>query len=300
MYVHSLRGAYRTIFRVRTQEGQRPTLPEGQVYEAGEGSSLTIPAEPDSGPDEADIERLIQLGERYQRIVAFTGAGISTESGIPDYRGPGGVWETRKPPTIGDFLDNPETRRAYWQRRLHDYPTLAGRTPNSGHQALVELERRGRLAAIITQNIDGLHQKAGNRPDRVIELHGTAHEIRCVANDHRWSAAEIQTRLQAGEEEPMCATCGGLLRSATILFGEPLPPDAWARSVALAQSCDLMLVVGSSLVVQPAARLPELAMRRGAAVAIINRTETALDSWADLRIAADAGPVLSAFVAGLN
>lgn len=256
-------------------------------------------ADPDPPLDGQALEELIRLGRGSSRIVAFTGAGISTESGIPDYRGPGGVWESRKPPSIGDFLDNPETRRAYWQRRLHDYPTLVGRVPNSGHQALVQLERLGRLTGIITQNIDGLHQKAGSAPDRVIELHGTAHQIRCVANDHRWSAEEIQTRLQAGEMEPRCTVCGGVLRSATILFGEALPAEAWERAVTAAKSCDFMLVVGSSLVVQPAARLPELAMRHGAVVAIINRTETALDSWADLRITDNAGPVLSAFVAGL-
>ena len=144
--------------------------------------------------------------------MAFTGAGISTDSGIPDYRGPGGVWEQRRPPTIGDFLENPETRREYWARRRTDYPTLAAREPNPAHLALAELERAGRLTAVITQNIDGLHQRAGNDPDRVIELHGTAHRIRCVACGRIWEADAIQRRLEAGEVEPAvrfaAAFCG--------------------------------------------------------------------------------------------
>ena len=218
------------------------------------------------------LESLFSLAVGRKRIVAFTGAGISTESGIPDYRGPGGVWEQRKPPTIGDYLENSETRRTYWRRRLHDYPTLAAREPNAGHKALAALEHAGMLRAVITQNIDGLHQKAGNDPARVIELHGTAHKIRCVANSHVFEAQTIQTALETGEVDPLCSICGSVLRSATILFGESLPQDAWSQSVKAAVSSDLMLVVGSSLVVNPAARLPVLAKQNGAAVAIVNRT----------------------------
>jgi NAD-dependent deacetylase len=245
------------------------------------------------------LSALIRLGRARSRIVAFTGAGISTDSGIPDYRGPGGVWEQRKPPTIGDFLENPETRRAYWERRRSDYPVLASRTPNSGHEALARLERAGRLQSVITQNIDGLHQKAGNTPDRVIELHGTAHQIRCISCGRFYAAGDIQARLEAGEIEPACEFCGGILRSATVLFGEALPKEALDRAVAAASNCDLMLVVGSSLVVNPAARLPVLAKRNRAILAIVNRTPTPLDAVADVHLLGDAAPILEAFVAGL-
>jgi len=242
---------------------------------------------------------LIDLGSIRTRIVAFTGAGISTDSGIPDYRGPGGVWEQRSPPTIGDFLENAETRRAYWRRRRHDYPTLSAREPNGAHLALASLERAGRLTAVITQNIDGLHQRAGNDHERVIELHGTAHRIRCVSCGSFWDAAAIHRRLDAGEEEPRCERCGGILRSATVLFGEPLAKDVLQRAIEAARSCDLMLVIGSSLVVNPAAQLPVVAKRNGAALAIINRTPTPLDAFADVHVLGEATPVIEAFADAL-
>jgi len=171
------------------------------------------------------IELAVSLIRGASSIVAMTGAGISTESGIPDYRGPGGVWETQRPPTIGDYLENEENRKAFWRKRLTDYPVLAAREPNAGHRALVELERRGTLLAVITQNIDGLHQKAGTSPERVIELHGSAHRIRCVDCGRTWDSDQIQQRLEDGEEDPRCDVCGGILRSGTVLFGEPLPKD---------------------------------------------------------------------------
>lgn len=246
------------------------------------------------GEDEA-VAALVQLASGRRRFVAFTGAGISTESGIPDYRGPGGVWEQRKPPTIGDYLHNEETRRHYWERRRLDYPTLSSREPNQGHLALARLEANGVLTAIVTQNIDGLHQKAGNADDRVIELHGTAHRIRCMSCERVFEAEVIQGRLLAGESDPACANCGGVLRSATVLFGESLPRTALDRAIDAVQTCDFMLVVGSSLVVNPAAKLPALAKHRGAAIAIINRTTTALDALADVHILGEAGPTLHGF-----
>lgn len=251
-------------------------------------------------PGMSPTGHLVAITKAAGRIVAFTGAGISTESGIPDYRGPGGVWETRRPPTIGDFLDDPDARRGYWARRRIDYPILAAREPNAGHLALVELERRGQLLGVITQNIDGLHQKAGNDPERVVELHGTSHLIRCMTCDRTFPAMKIQRRLEAGEAEPACEVCGGILRSATILFGDPLPTGALETGIALANACDLMLVVGSSLIVNPAARLPRIAKDGGAILAIVNRTETPLDSLADLLIRADAGPTLTALMHDLN
>lgn len=253
----------------------------------------------DPTPDMRAVNALVRLLRTRSSIVAFTGAGISTDSGIPDYRGPGGVWEQRKPPTIGDFLDNPETRRAYWQRRRHDYPILASRQPNAGHLALARLERGGRLQHVITQNVDGLHQKAGNAAGRVIELHGTAHRIRCVGCDGKFSAATIHARLDAGEMEPACERCGGILRSATVLFGEPLPRAALNDAIIAAGNCDVMLVVGSSLVVQPAAQLPLLAKRKRAMLVVINRTLTPLDALADIHVLGEAAPVLEAIASGL-
>lgn len=234
------------------------------------------------------------LIEPGRRIVVMTGAGISTESGIPDYRGPGGVWERNAPPTIGDFVENVETRRTYWARRREGYPRMAEAEPNAGHRALVALEESGRLAAIVTQNIDGLHQKAGSDPARVIELHGTTHRVRCLACGAEWPAAAIHCRVLAGAEPPDCDRCGGPLRAATILFGESLPEEALRRAVVAAAAADVLLVVGTSLVVNPAARLPLLAKRGGAKLAIVNRTKTPLDGVADLVLRSEAGAVLEA------
>jgi NAD-dependent deacetylase len=245
------------------------------------------------------LDALIGLVASSKAIVAFTGAGISTESGIPDYRGPGGVWERRAPPTIGDFRENPETRREYWESRRTRYPELAASQPNAGHLALAALERAGRLTHVITQNIDGLHQKAGTSPERIVELHGTAHRIRCLDCGSVWPAPVVHARLNAGESVPACEICGGLLRAATILFGEPLPREALDRGIAVARACDLMLVIGSSLIVHPAAQLPVLAKRHGARLAIVNRTPTPLDALADVHIVGDAGPTLAAVQAAL-
>jgi NAD-dependent deacetylase len=177
---------------------------------------------------------------------------------------------------------------------------LAARQPNNGHLALVDLEERGVLLAVITQNIDGLHQKAGNTPERVIELHGNAHVLRCVDCGHVWPAEAIQERLRAGEEDPRCQMCGGILRSGTVLFGDPLPKQVLDKAVAVTNACDVMLVVGSSLVVNPAAKLPTIARSRGASLIMLNRTETALDHLADVHILGEAGPNLSELISRLD
>ncbi|MBA3413766.1 MAG: NAD-dependent deacetylase [Chloroflexia bacterium] len=242
---------------------------------------------------ESDLDLLAGLLADAARIVAFTGAGISTESGIPDYRGPGGVWSTGKPPTLGDFLANETTRLEYWQRRRTGYRKMAATEPNAAHLALVDLERSGRLLGTITQNIDGLHQKAGADPNRVVELHGTSHVVRCLSCGTVWPALEIQERLERTPGEPRCEVCGGVLRAATVLFGEPMPVEPLRRAIALAQEADLMLVVGSSLVVQPAARLPAIAKQAGARLAMVNREPTPLDPLADLVVAGDAGRTLA-------
>lgn len=248
----------------------------------------SIPAEPSAD----EISALADLIREANRIVVLTGAGISTESGIPDYRGPNGVWSTGKPPTIGDFMENEESRRTYWQRRLESYPDLLAAQPNPAHRALVDLERSGKLAGIVTQNIDGLHQRAGSQPGLVIELHGSAHIIRCTNCGTAFAGEEVQQWLMDGNVFPSCPVCGGILRTATVLFGEPLPREALDRSIELTRDADLLLVVGSSLVVNPAAKLPLIAKRNGAPVAIVNRTETRQDPLADLRLQGSAGFVL--------
>lgn len=259
-----------------------------------------LPAAGTAAADDSAIARLVELIDQAQRVVALTGAGISTESGIPDYRGPGGVWERNAPPTLGDFRDNPETRRRYWARRREGYPRMAAAEPNAGHRALAGLERSGTLTAVVTQNIDGLHQKAGNDPERVIELHGTTHLVRCLNCGRESSAADVQSRVPAGGEAPVCDRCGGPLRAATILFGESLPEAALRRAVEAAGACDLMLVVGTSLVVNPAAQLPLLAKRAGARLAIVNREATPLDPLADVVVSAGAGAVLGAVMEELT
>lgn len=242
------------------------------------------------------IDELVELARNAERIVALTGAGISTESGIPDYRGPNGLWATQKPPTLGDYETNTENRRKFWQFRRESYPTMLAREPNQGHLALADLERRGKLIGVITQNIDGLHQKAGNDPGRVVELHGTTHDIRCMSCGRRYAGVDLQRRLEAGEDDPRCPVCGGVLRSGTILFGEPLPKRALEQAVLLSQAADFMLVIGTSLVVNPAAQLPAIAIRSGSQIAVINREPTPLDEQADVVVRGDAGPVLSELV----
>lgn len=243
---------------------------------------------------QATIDRMAELVRNSRRMVAFTGAGISTESGIPDYRGPNGVWQTGNIPHIDTVRTDEEARRTFWQRRKETYPVMQARVPNEGHLALARLEQEGKLLAVITQNIDGLHQKAGNSPDRVIELHGSSHRIHCDHCGAEYDGEDIQQRLDAGEDDPRCDVCGGSLRTSTVLFGESLSPAALKLAQRVTLAADLVLVVGSSLVVNPAARLPSIAKERGAGLIIINRTETPLDSVADLRVDMDAGPTLGA------
>lgn len=229
-------------------------------------------------------------------VVAFTGAGISTESGIPDYRGPNGLWKRVRPTTFREFLNDPEVRAAYWRRRRERYPQMVQVEPNAGHLALVRLQEAGLLSTIITQNIDGLHQRAGADPESVIELHGTVHEIRCLECDRRFPAAEFP--LPEGDEEPVCPVCGGIVKEATISFGESLVADDLRRALEIARDCELMLVVGSSLQVNPAAKVPLIAAQQGAVLAIINREPTPLDPLADFVVQASAGAALS-YVADL-
>jgi NAD-dependent protein deacetylase/lipoamidase len=231
-----------------------------------------------------------------KRIVVLSGAGVSTESGIPDFRGPNGLW-TRDPSaermsTFADYRDDPEVRRRSWRSRLaHPAWTAA---PNAAHHALVSLERSGRLVALATQNIDGLHQRAGSTS--VLELHGTMHETVCLTCADRRPMREALDRVAAGEEDPPCEVCGGILKSATISFGQPLDTDVLTAARDAVLSCDLMLAVGSSLSVQPAAGLVGLAAQAGATVLICNASQTPYDGLATVVLRGPLGEVLPALV----
>ena len=226
-------------------------------------------------PSFGEAQRLLAAS---RRAVAFTGAGVSTASGVPDFRSPGGIWSRYRPVTIQEFVASEEARRAYWRYKKETYGDFAAARPNAAHHALARLERDGRLLGVITQNIDGLHQEAGSRA--VVELHGTNRRVACLECGHDYAAALIQDRLVAGCEVPRCDACGGILKSATVSFGQPLLPEVWAEASRLATACDVLLVLGSSLVVHPAAALPEAAASSGAAVVIVNREATPLDRLA--------------------
>jgi NAD-dependent deacetylase len=218
-----------------------------------------------------------------QRIVALTGAGISTDSGIPDFRGPQGVW-TRNPKAeklsdIRYYMSDPEVRRLSWQSRL-DNPAWSAQ-PNAGHRALVELERRGKLHALITQNIDELHQRAGNSPEKVIEVHGTMRQVVCMSCGERAPMEKALARVRAGEADPPCRSCGGILKSATISFGQQLVPEVIDRAMQAAGEADVLLAVGTSLQVYPIAGAVPLAKRAGARVVIVNAEPTPMDDLAD-------------------
>jgi NAD-dependent deacetylase len=246
---------------------------------------------------DGEVRRLAELISAARRIVAFTGAGISTESGIPDFRSPGGIWDRHAPIQFQAFLASADARRETWRRGLETYPVVAAAAPNAAHLALVELERRGQLTAVVTQNIDGLHQRAGHDPERVIELHGNAHGVRCLTCDEHAPRQIVQDRVLNGEAEPPCRTCGGILKPTTISFGEPMPRRQVARAEAAMRACDLALVVGSTLIVYPAAGLPEIAVRSGARLAIVNLTPTPLDDRATLVVRGKAGHILAPAVA---
>lgn len=218
-----------------------------------------------------------------QRIVVLTGAGISTDSGIPDFRGPQGLWtkdpQAEKMATLQHYVADPEVRKRSWRDRLASPAWTA--KPNAGHLALVALERRGTLDTLITQNIDGLHQMAGSSPDRVIEIHGTMREVTCLACGQRAAMERALARVRAGEEDPPCRTCGGILKSATISFGQGLVQDDLLRAQQAAERCDLMLTVGTKLSVYPVAGVVPTAKEAGARVVILNAEPTDMDRLAD-------------------
>jgi NAD-dependent deacetylase len=243
----------------------------------------------------AEVARWIDAA---QRVVVLTGAGISTDSGIPDFRGPNGVW-TRNPgaerrATLQNYMSDPQVRREAWQTRL-GHPGLSAR-PNAGHQALVELERRGKLDTLVTQNIDGLHQAAGSDPASVVEVHGTIHTVVCMSCGERAPMERALERVRGGEDDPPCRTCGGILKSATISFGQNLVPDDLQRAMEAARRSDLLLAVGSTLAVYPVAEMVPLARMAGAQIVIVNAEETAMDDLADAVIRGSIGEVLPQLV----
>jgi len=234
-----------------------------------------------------------------RQIVALTGAGISTDSGIPDFRGPQGVW-TRNPgaertATIQIYLADPEVRQRVWRSRLES-PAWDAR-PNAGHLALVDLERQGRLLALVTQNIDELHQIAGNAPEKIVELHGTMRSVKCLSCGERGPMAPVLDRVRAGEDDPACTTCGGILKAATISFGQSLVEADLERARLAAVSCDLLLAVGSTLTVSPANALVPLAHAVSARVVIVNAQPTPYDGLADAVLRGAISEVLPALVA---
>ncbi|MCM5571217.1 Sir2 family NAD-dependent protein deacetylase [Burkholderiaceae bacterium FT117] len=248
----------------------------------------------------SSVERVRQWIDAAERVVALTGAGISTDSGIPDFRGPQGVW-TRNPAaeklsTIQNYLADAEVRKAAWRSRL-DNPAWTAQ-PNRGHRALVELERRGKLHALVTQNIDELHQRAGNSPERVIEVHGTIRRTMCWRCGERRPMEETLARLRAGEEDPACLACGGILKSDTISFGQQLVPEVIDRAMRAAAEADLLLAIGSTLQVYPVAGAVPLAKQAGAKVVIVNAEPTAMDELADELLTGAIGELLPAVCVG--
>ena len=239
-----------------------------------------------------EIERLRSLLETSRRMVAFTGAGISTESGIPDFRSPGGIWSRMQPIYFQDFLASEEMRRESWRRKIASDGTFAQARPNRGHRAIAELHRRGICSSVITQNVDGLHQASGVPGDRVIELHGNATYAACLDCEQRFPLDPILSAFKETETLPVCDGCGGIVKTATISFGQSMPLEPMRRSEEETLGCDLFLVTGSSLVVYPAAGFPALAKRAGARLVILNREPTDLDRIADLVIHAGIGPTL--------
>ncbi len=228
--------------------------------------------------------------------VVFTGAGISTESGIPDFRSPGGLWSRYRPIEFRDFLRSEEMRREYWRRKFMFDDTMRAAIPNSGHLAVARLVARKKASCVITQNIDGLHQASGVPEEAVIELHGNTTYAACLDCGLRYELSQIREAFEKYGRLPLCGQCNGLVKTATISFGQAMPQTEMKRAREASLSCDLFLAVGSSLVVYPAAGFPELAKRSGARLVIINRDPTPLDSIADLVLHTDIGPALSGAV----
>ena len=241
------------------------------------------------------VEHLGDMIAAASTIVPFTGAGISTECGIPDFRSPGGLWTRNRPIPFDEFVASQDARDETWRRRFAMEPTFAAATPGRGHRALASLYRAGKIPAVITQNIDNLHQRSGFAPDHVIELHGNTTYARCIGCAMEYDLGWVKQRFDEGGA-PDCTDCGEPVKTATISFGQAMPEDAMGRARELAQACDLFISIGSSLVVWPAAGFPMVAKTSGARLVIINREPTDQDDMADLVIRYDIGETLGPFV----
>jgi NAD-dependent deacetylase len=250
-------------------------------------------------PDlETAVERLQSLLQAAKVVLPFTGAGISTECGIPDFRSPGGLWTRNRPIPFDEFIASQERRDEAWRRRFAMEREFAGAKPGRGHLALASLHRAGKAPAVVTQNIDNLHQSSGISAEHVIELHGNSSYALCLGCGKRYELAWVKQQFNAaGERAPDCTDCGGHIKSATVSFGQAMPELAMRRAEELTLACDLFLAVGSSLVVWPAAGFPLLAKRNDASLVIINREATEFDGIADLVIREDIGTVLSPLIA---
>lgn len=243
-------------------------------------------------------DRLAAYLRQARRAVVFTGAGISTESGIPDFRSPGGVWSKMKPIQFQDFMSSYAARREAWTRVFNRTAGWTGAAPNAGHFAVAQLVEMGKVSSVITQNVDNLHQDSGVPEDKVIELHGNASYAKCLNCGKRYEIEDLRPRWEA-EEDITCVFCTGLIKTATISFGQQMPGREMARATEEAALCDLMLVLGSSLVVYPAAGLPLLAKERGADYVIVNREETEQDPYADLVLNVGIGDLMTAVMGRL-
>ena len=246
-----------------------------------------------------DLDTLARMLDQARSAVVFTGAGISTESGIPDFRSPGGLWTKMKPIQFQDFVASEDVRQESWRRRFDGERTLETAKPNKGHRAVAELVRRGTVAAIITQNIDNLHQVSGIAEDRIIELHGNAHYATCLDCGTRYELEDLERQFREDGAVAPCARCGGIVKTATISFGQSMPEAETARAEIATREADLFLVLGSSLTVYPAAAFPEYAARSGTPLVIVNREETGLDPLATLVLHEGIGDTL-ALAVGLN
>ena len=251
---------------------------------------------------EHSVEKAAGLIREAHRILIFTGAGLSTESGIPDFRSPGGVWERYDP---SDFyfqkiVSDEKVREKYWKMSMEFYGGMRDALPNRAHLAIRKLEEAGKVLAIITQNIDHLHQKAGSSAEKVIELHGTAFSVSCLSCGKAYDRDLIEERLRSGVKVPYCDDCSGILKPDTISFGQAMPEDKVAASLRYARECDLCIVIGSSLVVYPAASVPTHAVEQGAKLLIINRDPTPLDARATLVIHDSAGKTLESILTSLH
>ncbi len=245
-----------------------------------------------------EIEQIAQWIIESKKVVVFSGAGLSTESGIPDFRSPGGVWDRYNPEDFyfQNFLASEASREKYWQMATEMYEPMKRAQPNLAHLAIAEMERLNKLDCVITQNIDGLHFKAGNSEEKVIQLHGTAMAVSCLSCGKRYDRDEIQERLQKGVKAPYCDECSGPLKPATISFGQSMPERETEEAYHRSSLSDLFIVIGSSLVVQPAASMPLVAKRNGAKLVIINRDPTPYDDRSDIVIHGQAGPIMASIL----